>query len=143
MPQGNVELIEQLVAVFNERGIEATREFCDPEMEFHEPPEQPGARVARGIDQVVEFFTEFDSAWESHRSEPLEIRAVGEDRVLMETVEHFVGRTAWKSRRPSPAFTRSATARCFAGRASGREAALSRPWALRSDTGRALPGAVR
>jgi uncharacterized protein len=92
MSQGNVELIEQLVAVFNERGIEATREFCDPEMEFHEPPEQPGARVARGIDQVVEFFTEFDSAWESHRSEPLEIRAVGEDKVLLETVEHFVGR---------------------------------------------------
>jgi len=92
MSRGNVELIEQLVAVFNERGIEATREFCDPEMEFHEPPEQPGARVARGIDQVVEFFTEFDSAWESHRSEPLEIRAVGEDKVLLETVEHFVGR---------------------------------------------------
>src|SRR5215210_2877125 len=71
MSQGNVELIEQLVAVFNERGIEATREFCHP---------------------VVEFFTEFDSAWESHRSEPLEIRAVGEDKVLLETVEHFVGR---------------------------------------------------
>src|SRR4051812_14116125 len=92
MSRGNVELIEHLVAVFNEHGIEATREFSHPEMEFHEPPEQPGARVARGIDQVVEFFTEFDSAWESHRSEPLEIRAVGEDKVLLETVEHFVGR---------------------------------------------------
>ena len=35
---------------------------------------------------------EFDSAWAEHKSEPEEIRALGPDKVLLTTVEHFIGR---------------------------------------------------
>ena len=37
---------------------------------------------------------EFDEAWERHRSEPQEIRAVDADRVLLISVERFKGRDA-------------------------------------------------
>lgn len=37
-------------------------------------------------------FGEFEEAWAEHRSEPEEIRAVGPDRVLVLSVEHFRGR---------------------------------------------------
>ncbi len=37
-------------------------------------------------------FGEFEEAWAEHRTEPEEIRAVGADRVLLLSVEHFRGR---------------------------------------------------
>ena len=92
MSQENVEIVQAAVEAFNRGGVEALRGFAHPEIEFHEPPEQPGPRVARGIDEVIEVWGEFDSAWETHQTEPVEIKAVGEDQVLLVTVEHFVGR---------------------------------------------------
>jgi ketosteroid isomerase-like protein len=98
--QENVKIVEQMVVLFNEHGFAATRHFGHPEIEFHEPPEQPGARVARGIDEVMAFLAEFESAWQSHRTEPLAIRAVAEDKVLLETLEHFVGRDGMEVEAP-------------------------------------------
>lgn len=67
-------------------------ELVTDDLEFHEPPEQPAPRVARGREEAHRLALEFDAAWEEHRSEPLEIRAVGTDRVLLVTIEHFKGR---------------------------------------------------
>ena len=92
MSRENVEIVQAAVEAFNRGGVEALRGFAHPEIEFHEPPEQPGPRVARGIDEVIEVWGEFDSAWETHQTEPQEVRVVGEDKVLLVTVEHFVGR---------------------------------------------------
>jgi ketosteroid isomerase-like protein len=93
MSHENVELVRRMVGVFNEQGIEAVGPaFLAEDVEFREPPEQPGAQVARGREQTVQFFARFDEAWESHQSEPEEIRALDADRVLLLSVERFRGR---------------------------------------------------
>jgi ketosteroid isomerase-like protein len=92
MQEENVEVVRRTVEAFNEGGIEAAQAFFADEIEFHEPPEQPAPRVARGREQTVKMFGEFDEAWAEHRSELEEIRAIGPDKVLMITTEHFRGR---------------------------------------------------
>jgi len=93
MSQENVEFVHRMVNRFNEQGIEAVgSEFLAESVEFREPPEQPGAQVARGREETVRFFARFDDAWQSHRSEPEEIRALDAERVLLLSVERFRGR---------------------------------------------------
>jgi ketosteroid isomerase-like protein len=94
MSEENVEVARRAVELFNESGIHDPGLdvlFAD-DIEFHEPPEQPAPRVARGREEVRKLFGEFDAAWTEHKSEPREIRAVGADRVFMASVEHFKGR---------------------------------------------------
>jgi ketosteroid isomerase-like protein len=92
MSDQNVELVRKSAEAFNRGGIEALRAFADPQIEFHEPPEQPAPRVARGWDETLEMWREFDSAWESHQTEIEELRPLGDDRILLLSIEHFVGR---------------------------------------------------
>ena len=93
MPPDNVETVRRLVEVYNERGIEAAgAEFFAEDVEFHEPPEQPGARQTRGRESTIRIFSEFATTWEEHRSAPEEIRAVSPDEVLLLGVEHLRGR---------------------------------------------------
>jgi ketosteroid isomerase-like protein len=94
MSQENVEIVRRAVQAFNELGFEGvgTLELVTDDIEFHEPPEQPAPRVARGREAVQRLGGEFDAAWEDHRSEPREIRAIDADRVLLVSVEHFTGR---------------------------------------------------
>jgi ketosteroid isomerase-like protein len=92
--QENVEIVRRAVEEFNRSGFGAigTSELMSDDVEFHEPPEQPAPRVARGRREARELATEFDAAWVEHRSEPREIRALDADRVLLLTLEHFKGR---------------------------------------------------
>ncbi len=92
MSEENVEIVRRVVEAFNEGGVEAAQELFADELEFHEPPEQPAPRVARGREEAAKMFGEFEEAWEEHRTEPEEIRAVGSDKVLLLSVEHFRGR---------------------------------------------------
>ena len=92
MSEENVEIVRRVVEAFNEGGAEAAQELFADELEFHEPPEQPAPRVARGREEAVKMFGEFEEAWEEHRTEPEEIRAVGSDKVILLSVEHFRGR---------------------------------------------------
>ncbi len=92
MSEENVEIVRRAVEAFNEGGPEAAEELFADEAEFHEPPEQPAPRVARGREEVVKMFGEFEEAWAEHRGEPEEIRAIGADRVLLLSIEHFRGR---------------------------------------------------
>jgi ketosteroid isomerase-like protein len=94
MSEENVETVRRAVEVFNEVGFDGigTSDVVTDDFEFHEPPEQPAPRVARGRKEVLELAGEFDAAWEEHQSEPQEIRAVDADRVLLVSVERFKGR---------------------------------------------------
>jgi uncharacterized protein len=94
MPEENVEIVRRAVQEFNEFGFDGVgnSELVSDDFEFHEPPEQPAPRVARGREEVRKLAGEFDAAWDEHQSEPQEIRAVGDDRVLLVTVERFKGR---------------------------------------------------
>ena len=94
MSEENVSVVRQAVEEFNDRGFEGIgdSELITDDFEFHEPPEQPAPRVARGREEARQLGVEFDAAWEEHRSELQEIRAVGADRVFLLTTEHFKGR---------------------------------------------------
>jgi ketosteroid isomerase-like protein len=94
MSEKNVEIVRRAIDVFNESGFEGfgTSELVADDIEFHEPPEQPAPRVARGREEVLEMTKEFDSAWAEHQSEAEEIRALDAERVLLLTTEHFKGR---------------------------------------------------
>ena len=102
MSQENVELVDRMVKRFNEGGIEAAvSEFMAEGVEFREPPEQPGARVARGRDATVDYFAAFDETWAEHRSDPEEIRALGPEKVLLLSVERFRGRDGIEVAQPA------------------------------------------
>jgi ketosteroid isomerase-like protein len=92
MSEENVEVLKRAVEAFNQGGTAAAIKFFAEDVEFHEPPEQPAPRVARGAGEVVRLFDEFDEAWVKHQSELEEIRAVGANRLLVFSVERFVGR---------------------------------------------------
>ena len=93
MSQENVETVLRAMAVLNEDGIgsEAGLAFLHEGFVFEEPPEQPAPRVARGRDAAVEMLKQFNEAWEAHRSELQEARALDPERVLVLSVEHFRG----------------------------------------------------
>ena len=94
MSEENIDVVRRAVETFNERGFDGIGEsdLVTDDFEFHEPPEQPAPRVARGREEVRRLAGEFDAAWDEHQSEPQEIRAVDADRVLLVTIEHFKGR---------------------------------------------------
>ena len=94
MPEKNVETVRRAVEEFNEVGFDGVgaSDLLTDDVEFHEPPEQPAPRVARGRDEVRKLAGEFDRAWEEHKSELLELRALDADRVLLVSVERFKGR---------------------------------------------------
>jgi ketosteroid isomerase-like protein len=94
MSEENVEVVRRASKLFNERGIAGalTEELFADDVEFHEPPEQPAPRSARGREQVREMFGAFDAAWADHKTEPQEFRVLDQDRVLVLSTEHFKGR---------------------------------------------------
>jgi ketosteroid isomerase-like protein len=91
MSQGNLEILLKFGEALSEGGIEATREFLAPDVEFNEPPEQPGATTFYGREKVVEGYGRWSESWVSQRSE-LERVVDMEDTVLVLTTEHLLGR---------------------------------------------------
>ena len=89
-----MEILRRAAEMFNEVGIAGTvtAELFADEVEFHEPPEQPAPRSARGREEVRQLFGEFDAAWVEHKTEPQEFRALDDERVLVLSVERFKGR---------------------------------------------------
>jgi ketosteroid isomerase-like protein len=102
MSHENVEIVRRAAEAFNEQGFgsEDSLSFFDADVVFEEPPEQPAPRVARGRDEAVKIFAQFDEAWEEHRSEPEEVRALDDERVLVLSVEHFRGRDGIEIEQP-------------------------------------------
>jgi ketosteroid isomerase-like protein len=102
MSQEIVEIVRRMSESFNEAGYsaKATLDFFDADAVFEEPPEQPAPRIARGRDEIVEIFGQFDEAWEEHRSDYEEIRAIDDARVLLLSIEHFRGRDGMEIDQP-------------------------------------------
>jgi ketosteroid isomerase-like protein len=81
-----VDFVKRLIDVFNRSGsIQALADFLAPDVEFHEPPEQPAPSVLRGREAALAAFAAFDEAWEEHHTRPTEIKALDEERVLLLT----------------------------------------------------------
>ncbi len=94
MSQENVDTTRRAINAFNEHGFDSewSLRFLDESFVFEEPPEQPAPRVARGREAAVEMYAQFDEAWEAHTSDPQEVIAVDDERVLVLSVERFRGR---------------------------------------------------
>jgi ketosteroid isomerase-like protein len=92
MAEERVEMVRRATEAFNRSGFGGIREFCSPDLVFHEPPEQPAPRVLQGWDAALEAFTTFDEAWASHTTAVEEIRDIDDERVLVLTVETLRGR---------------------------------------------------
>jgi ketosteroid isomerase-like protein len=86
--QSNIELVREVLDVYEREGLEAVFRYADPEVEIHMADGlNQGDR--RGIDEGVAFTTEWDDTWEEATYELSEIEAVGEETVLA-TVETSV-----------------------------------------------------
>lgn len=101
MDEANVEIAKRALEVYNEGGITAAAAFLDDDIEFHEPPEQPGRRSARGRDAVVALFSEFERTWSEHESRLDEAIEVDDERVLLLTTERLRGRDGIEVTQPA------------------------------------------
>ena len=89
------EKLETLVRfgeAFNAGGFEAIMPFLHPEVEFHEPPEQPGAAVFHGYGAAREGFARWAETWLEQRTEVQGVEILPDGRILVFTREHLLGR---------------------------------------------------
>ena len=89
MSQENVEAVRRAIEVFNRDGSEAAAAFMDPEIEWHDMPEQPDAGVHHGREGFLEAVEQFAGGFEDFRVLVDEIFDHG-DQVI--THVRFVGR---------------------------------------------------
>ena len=92
MPQENLIVLAQVNEAFNEVGWDALFPFVDPDFEFHEPPEQPGATVFRGREAARKGVARWAEGWTEQRSEVQGVRELPDGRILAFTRERMRGR---------------------------------------------------
>jgi len=91
MSRENVEIVQEFGEALNKGGISATADLLDPDVEFSEPPEQPGATTFYGIEDVLAGFGRWSEAWASQRS-AIERAIELDDKVVVLTRETLLGR---------------------------------------------------
>jgi ketosteroid isomerase-like protein len=89
MSEENVEAVRAMLDAFNRGDFEASMAFLDDEVEWHDPPEVPGAGVHRGPQEVREFFVSWLGAWETYTAKADEVIDAGDQGVV---VHHEWGR---------------------------------------------------
>jgi ketosteroid isomerase-like protein len=101
MSQEDVALARTIIESFNEHGWDGLWRFADPEIEFHEPPEQPGSTVFKGLDTTREGVERsWSQNWIEQRSTLERCEDLG-DRVLLLTLERLVGRDGIEVKQPA------------------------------------------
>jgi ketosteroid isomerase-like protein len=88
----NLAFLMRLGDAFNDRGWDGVIEFVHPEIEFQEPPEQPGATVFHGIDEVRAGWARWADTWTEQESEAQGIELLPDGRILVFTRERMLGR---------------------------------------------------
>ncbi len=77
----DLDVIRAAYAAVDSDGIPAPDLF-DPDVEWHNAPELPGATVHRGIDAMMADIRTQAEAWEERRFEPVELIETGEGAVM-------------------------------------------------------------
>jgi ketosteroid isomerase-like protein len=99
----NVALVRQLYDTWNREGLgffETARELLDPELEFREPPEFPGAGTYRGVDAWRSAMSRQLEGWDRIRFEPDEFLESG-DKVFCAVRARTLGKeTQLETERP-------------------------------------------
>lgn len=82
MSQENVELVKQSIGIFNGGDVDALFRDADPEFEWHDQPELPGATVHKGADAAAEHLRSAMENLSDYRLEVEEIVDGGADVVV-------------------------------------------------------------
>jgi ketosteroid isomerase-like protein len=82
MSQENVEVVRRAHEAFNRDGPEAALTYLDPELEWHDVPDQPEATVHHGHDGFLQAFRVFLESFAEFTVRPNEMRDLG-DHVLV------------------------------------------------------------
>jgi ketosteroid isomerase-like protein len=83
MSEENVEIVRRMYDAWQDGDYEAALAYFDPEVEWSEPPDNPGARTWHGHEGVNGAVATWVGAWESFRHELRELIDCGDDRVLV------------------------------------------------------------
>jgi ketosteroid isomerase-like protein len=87
MSEENVEIVRRYFEAPNKGDpVQAAKDagdFWEPNGDYYPAARFPEAAPCHGGDEVVAFLTDFLSAWDSYAYEVVDVRAVGDDRVLM------------------------------------------------------------
>ena len=90
--RADLETLGKLNEAFNREGWNGVFPFLDPEFEFHEPPEQPGATVFHGHEDAREGWARWAEVWTQQRSDPEEIIELPDGRIFALAVQYLRGR---------------------------------------------------
>jgi ketosteroid isomerase-like protein len=99
MSQENVELVRRLFALWNrtrgvgDEALELADEFFDPDVEWHDQPELPGATVHHGIEEAQRHLAAAQEALDYDRADLLELLDA-DPRVLAVCRIHAHGRVS-------------------------------------------------
>jgi ketosteroid isomerase-like protein len=99
MSQENVELVRRLFGFWNrtsgvgEEAADLAGEFFDPDVEWHDQPELPGATVHHGIEEVGRHLAAAQETLDYDRTDLLEVLDAG-PRVLAAYRIHARGRAS-------------------------------------------------
>ena len=77
-----MDAVRRAIEVFNRDGPEAATAFLDPEIEWHDMPEQPDATVHHGREGFLEAVEQFAGGFEDFRVLVDEIFAHGDQVVI-------------------------------------------------------------
>jgi uncharacterized protein len=83
MSQENVEIVRQMLDAFNRGDFGASLAFLDQDIEWHDPPDVPGAGVHRGPEEVRRWMAGWLAAWESYTAEAEELIDAGDQVVVV------------------------------------------------------------
>src|SRR5205809_6705609 len=98
MSQENVEVVRSAHEAFNRGGPDAALPYLDPQLEWHDVPDQPDATVHHGHEGFLQAFGVFLEPFAEFTVEPEELRDL-DDYVLV------VGRTRGRGRDSGAEFT--------------------------------------
>jgi ketosteroid isomerase-like protein len=99
MSEENVDLVRRLFALWNrtsavgEEAADLAGEFFDPDVEWHDQPELPGATVHHGIEEVGRHLAAAQEALDYARTDLLELLDA-DPRVLAGYRFHALGRAS-------------------------------------------------
>ena len=91
MPQENVETVRRMYDAYARGDFELSLSYLDPEIEFSQPTQEPGAGTYHGHEGVIQAFTQWTGAWDDYRVEVEELIDLGDD-VLARTRHHGRGK---------------------------------------------------
>ena len=83
MSQENLEIVRRMYDAWKRGDFEAALSYIHPNVEWSEPPDNPGARTWHGHEGVQGALTTWVGAWEDFRYELRELVDCGDDRVLL------------------------------------------------------------